>query len=121
MQSSLFFIVLLGGMIALMFFTSRQNKKRQQKAREFVDSIKKGQVVITRTGYVGVIEEVDTKSGLFLIKSGNSTSYWVKEAINDAPVNDDIKAVISGEKQAASIESSDNSENAEKIVELEEI
>lgn len=58
------FIVLIG---AMWFFMVRPQKKRQQEAQKMLDSLQKGDSVVTIGGLHGVIDEVVTDANTVVI------------------------------------------------------
>ena len=83
--NTLFIVVVLVAMVGFMWFSSRQNKKRTQKVRDFRESLAIGQEVMTVSGLVGTIVEVDAATDSVVLDSEGSRSRWLRAAISERP------------------------------------
>lgn len=73
-------IIMLGGFVLLMMFMTRGQRKRQKEAVKFRDSLEVGTQVMTASGMVGTISNVE--GDLITLESPDgSASRWVKAAI----------------------------------------
>ncbi len=69
-------IVLLGAM----WFMSRRSRQQQQKAQEFRNNLKPGDEVMTQSGMLGTVVEVEGDN--ITLESGpGSRSRWIRAAI----------------------------------------
>ena len=66
-----FIFILLGVMVLMIFMSSRSRKKQEKKRRELLDSLKKGDKVVTIGGICGVI--VEAKPTEIVVKVDDNT------------------------------------------------
>jgi preprotein translocase subunit YajC len=66
-----FIFILLGVMVLMIFMSSRSRKKQEKKRRELIDSLKKGDKVVTIGGICGVI--VESKPTEIVVKVDDNT------------------------------------------------
>lgn len=71
---------MLGGFILLMMFMTRGQRKRQKEAVKFRDSLEVGTQVMTASGMVGTITDVEGDL-ITLASPDGSATRWVKAAI----------------------------------------
>lgn len=78
------FIIIILIMVALMFFMTRGQRKKQKEAQEFRDSIEVGDEVMTQSGMLGVVVEIDEKEVTIESTEENYTR-WVRQAVGPVP------------------------------------
>jgi preprotein translocase YajC subunit len=94
-------IVLVLIFIGMMVFSSRNNKKKIQQQADFRDSLKKGTVVITSSGFIGKV--VATSDSEVVLEYKGVESVWSKQAIRaQAPLSDETKKLFGQSKSTAS-------------------
>jgi preprotein translocase subunit YajC len=86
-------IILFVVLAALMFFMSSRTRKQQKQQAEFRSALAPGQEVMTGSGMVGTVVEIDDESDTVTIEStpGNQTR-WLRAAIAkrmDTPVDEE--------------------------------
>lgn len=100
--------IIIGVLFAIvavyMVLSNRSAKKRQQEAKNLLDSVKVGAKVKTIGGICGKVVEIDKNDGSFLLETGDDKhgkSYlkFVKEAIY---TTDEIEAQKQAQAQAKS-------------------
>jgi len=79
-------IILLIAMIGFTFWSTRQQKKQQQKAQDYRESLKPGTEVATVSGLLGTVESVDLDRDVVIINSEGSLTKWRIQAITEPPV-----------------------------------
>lgn len=74
--------IMLGGLVLMMFWSSRSRRKQQAKKQEMLDSLKKGQKVISIGGIVGTVIEVRAKDVTLKVdETSNVRMRFVRSAI----------------------------------------
>ncbi|GAA1986472.1 preprotein translocase subunit YajC [Isoptericola halotolerans] len=75
-------IILFVVLAALMFFMSSRTRKQQKQQAEFRSALAPGQEVMTGSGMVGTIVEIDDESDTITIESTPGTqTRWLRAAI----------------------------------------
>jgi|SRR5690625_2567276 len=77
-------IIIIVAMIALMFFMTRGQRKKQKEAQEFRDSIQIGDEVMTQSGMLGVVVEIDDQA-ITIESTAENYTRWVKAAVGPVP------------------------------------
>lgn len=77
-------IIILLAMVALMYFMTRGQRRRQKEAQDFRDNIQVGDEVMTQSGMLGVVVEIDQKAVTIESTAENYTR-WVKAAVGPVP------------------------------------
>lgn len=85
------FVVLIG----FTFWSSRNQRKQQEKIKDFRESLEPGTEVATHSGLLGTIESVDLDHDSVVINSEGSLSKWRIQAITEPPV---IPAYVSDDE-----------------------
>ena len=75
---------MLIGIFVLFFFMNRSDKKRRQKVE---DELKKGDMVLTRAGFIGKIVQVGEKRCRIELAPG--VNVWMIKAAIEGPADDD--------------------------------
>jgi preprotein translocase YajC subunit len=92
-------IVLVLIFVGMMVFSSRNNKKKIQQQADFRDSLKKGTVVITSSGFIGKV--VATFDSEVVLEYKGVESVWSKQAIRtEAPLSDETKKLFGQSKKS---------------------
>jgi preprotein translocase subunit YajC len=85
-------IILFVVLIALMFFMSSRTRKQQKKQADFRSSLAPGQEVMTGSGLVGIVVDIDEARDIVTIESTpGSQTRWLRAAVvkqMEAPVED---------------------------------
>ncbi|MEG3615150.1 MULTISPECIES: preprotein translocase subunit YajC [Isoptericola] len=85
-------IILFAVLAALMLFMSSRTRKQQKKQSEFRSSLAPGQEVMTGSGLVGTVIEVDEESDIVTLESTpGSRTRWLRAAVvkrMDEPVEE---------------------------------
>jgi len=72
--------VILIALLGVMWFMSRRSRQQQQKAQEFRNNLKPGDDVMTHSGMLGTVIEVEGDN--ITLESGpGSRSRWIRAAI----------------------------------------
>jgi len=72
--------VILIALLGVMWFMSRRSRQQQQKAQEFRNNLKPGDDVMTHSGMLGTVVEVEGDN--ITLESGpGSRSRWIRAAI----------------------------------------
>mgnify|MGYP001627977858 CR=1 FL=1 len=72
--------------VVFYFFIIRPQSKKQKEVQQKVSEMKKGDKVVTTSGMIGILNQIDDDS--VLIEVGNSTKIrFLKSAINDVNPN----------------------------------
>jgi preprotein translocase subunit YajC len=72
--------VILIALLGVMWFMSRRSRQQQQKAQEFRNNLKPGDEVMTHSGMLGTVVEVEGDN--ITLESGpGSHSRWIRAAI----------------------------------------
>ena len=72
-------LIFFGAMFAIMYFLMiRPQKKKQQEHKQMIDSIKKGDKVITTTGIHGTVSEVNEDT--FLVQIADNVKVRFEKA-----------------------------------------
>jgi preprotein translocase subunit YajC len=83
-------IILFGVLIALMFFMSSRTRKQQKEQQAFRAALAPGQEVMTGSGMVGTVVEIDETSDTVTIESTPGVqTRWLRAAVAkrmDTPV-----------------------------------
>ncbi|MFC8797962.1 preprotein translocase subunit YajC [Promicromonospora sp. NPDC057138] len=86
-------LILVAILLVVMFFMSSRTRKQQREAAEFRNNLTVGTKVMTASGMIGTVVDVDDSNDQVTIESfpGNPTT-WLRAAISkkiDEPVADD--------------------------------
>ncbi|WP_402465148.1 preprotein translocase subunit YajC [Isoptericola aurantiacus] len=104
-------IILFGVLAALMIFMSSRTRKQQKQQAEFRSSLEPGQEVMTGSGMVGTVVDVDEEADIVTIESTpGAQTRWLRAAIakrTDTSVADDVTGVADDTSDAGSIASAD--------------
>ncbi|PUB25435.1 preprotein translocase subunit YajC [Promicromonospora sp. AC04] len=108
-------LILVAILLVAMFFMSSRSRKQQRAAAEFRNNLTVGTKVMTASGMIGTVVDVDDANDQVTIESfpGNPTT-WLRAAISkqiDEPVADDADA----EDATDESEVTENSETASTI------
>lgn len=95
MPGSYIWIIFIIAMFALLWWQSRQQKKQQDKVKDFRESLQPGTPVATLSGLLGTIESVDLDHDSVVIDSEGSLSKWRIQAITEPPI---IPAYVSDDE-----------------------
>jgi preprotein translocase subunit YajC len=80
MNSNSIIWVILIALLGAMWFMSRRSRQQQQKAQEFRNNLKPGDEVMTHSGMLGTVVEVEGDH--IILESGpGSRSRWIRAAI----------------------------------------
>lgn len=77
-------IIIILAMVALMFFMTRGQRKKQREAQSFRDSLKIGDEVMTQSGMLGVVVEIDEKA-ITIESTAENYTRWVIAAVGPVP------------------------------------
>jgi preprotein translocase subunit YajC len=106
-------IILFAVLIGLMFFMSSRTRKQQKKQAEFRASLAPGQEVMTGSGLVGVVVDIDETADIVTIESTPGTqTRWLRAAVvkqMEAPVVADEAEAAEDDAVTGSIASADGS------------
>jgi preprotein translocase subunit YajC len=106
-------IILFAVLIGLMFFMSSRTRKQQKKQAEFRASLAPGQEVMTGSGLVGVVVDIDETADIVTIESTPGTqTRWLWAAVvkqMEAPVVADEAEAAEDDAVTGSIASADGS------------
>lgn len=87
------FLILIAILLVVMFFMSSRTRKQQREAAEFRNNLTVGTKVMTASGMIGTIVDVDETTDQVTIESfPGSPTTWLRAAISkkiDEPVADD--------------------------------
>ena len=72
--------IILIGLLGAMWFMSRRSRQQQQKAQEFRNNLKPGDEVMTHSGMLGTVVEVDGDN-ITLESEPGSRTRWIRAAI----------------------------------------
>jgi preprotein translocase subunit YajC len=103
-------------MIGMMFFSSRKNKQRQQEAVSFRKSLEKGDEIMTGSGLIGKVVELDEETNSVVVDSEGTKSRWLVDAITKRPAAvEPTPEVVEDEKKEGSkeVEAKGEADNAE--------
>ncbi|GAA4727616.1 hypothetical protein GCM10023216_18370 [Isoptericola chiayiensis] len=104
-------IILFGVLAALMLFMSSRTRKQQKQQAEFRSSLEPGQEVMTGSGMVGTVVDVDDAADVITLESAPGTrTRWLRAAIvkkMDAPVVGEDADEAEESSDAGSITSAD--------------
>lgn len=104
-------IILFVVLAALMFFMSSRTRKQQKQQAEFRAALAPGQEVMTGSGMVGTVVEIDDESDTVTIESTPGTrTRWLRAAIAkrmDAPAEAEETGATDTSDDAGSIASAD--------------
>lgn len=79
MSQTIVWIILIG-LLGVMWYMSSRSRKTQQKAVEFRNNLKPGDEVMTHSGLLGTVVEVDGDT-ITLESLPGSQSRWIRAAI----------------------------------------
>lgn len=80
------FLILIALLVAAMFFMSSRTRKQQRTQQEFRSSLGPGKEVMTASGMVGTVVEVDADTDTVTIESASGArTEWVLAAVNERP------------------------------------
>lgn len=87
------FLILIAILLVVMFFMSSRTRKQQRAAAEFRNNLVAGDKVMTASGMIGTVVDIDDENDQVTIESfpGNPTT-WLRAAISrkvEEPVADD--------------------------------
>ncbi|WP_418276754.1 preprotein translocase subunit YajC [Isoptericola jiangsuensis] len=106
-------IILFVVLIALMFFMSSRTRKQQKKQADFRASLAPGQEVMTGSGMVGIVVDIDDARDIVTIESTPGTqTRWLRAAVvkqMEAPVEADEEAATGDDADTGSIAPADGS------------
>lgn len=108
-------LILVAILLVVMFFMSSRTRKQQRAAAEFRNSLTVGTKVMTASGMIGTVVDVDDSNDQVTIESfpGNPTT-WLRAAISkqiDEPVAEDADT----DDAADESDVTENSETASTI------
>ncbi|MFI9486407.1 preprotein translocase subunit YajC [Promicromonospora sp. NPDC052451] len=87
------FLILIAILLVVMFFMSSRTRKQQREAAEFRNNLTVGTKVMTASGMIGTVIDVDESTDQVTIESfPGSPTTWLRAAIAkkiDEPVADD--------------------------------
>ena len=87
-------LILVAILLAVMFFMSSRTRKQQREAAEFRNNITPGTKVMTASGMIGTVVDVDESTDQVTIESfPGSPTTWLRAAISkkvEEPVADDV-------------------------------
>ncbi|MCP2265816.1 preprotein translocase subunit YajC [Promicromonospora thailandica] len=90
------FLILIAILLVVMFFMSSRTRKQQREAAEFRNNLTIGTKVMTASGMIGTVVDVDESTDQVTIESfPGSPTTWLRAAIAkkiDEPVADDDAA-----------------------------
>lgn len=89
-------LILVAILLVVMFFMSSRTRKQQREAAEFRNNITAGTKVMTASGMIGTVVDVDESTDQVTIESfPGSPTTWLRAAISkkvEEPVADDVDA-----------------------------
>lgn len=77
-------IIIILAMVGLMFFMTRGQRRKQKESQNFRDNIQIGDEVMTQSGMLGVVVEIDEKA-ITLESTAENYTRWVKAAVGPVP------------------------------------
>ncbi len=87
-------MVMVGACVLLMWFSGRKNKVAREEAYNFRSSLTKGTEVMTGSGLLGTIVEIDMDTDSAVIDSEGTKSRWVLEALVKPRVVDTAQSTL---------------------------
>lgn len=124
-------LILVAILLAVMFFMSSRTRKQQREAAEFRNNITAGTKVMTASGMIGTVIDVDDANDQVTIESfPGSPTTWLRAAISkkveepvadDADTDDDAadEADITAEGETASTISPDAKDVPDDLSDLD--
>ncbi|WP_435300172.1 preprotein translocase subunit YajC [Timonella sp. A28] len=97
------FLIMIALVFGAMFLMTRSTRKRQKQAMEFRDALQPGVQVMTASGYVGAVVEIDGDLVTLESEEGSRTK-WVRAAI--AKEYEVVAPVVEAEEPQTAEESS---------------
>lgn len=113
------FLILIAILLVVMFFMSSRTRKQQREAAEFRNNLTVGTKVMTASGMIGTIVDVDEATDQVTIESfPGSPTTWLRAAISkkvDEPLADDTDDDTDTGDAADESHVTENSETASTI------
>jgi preprotein translocase YajC subunit len=105
--STMLLIVLLVVMVGLVFIQSRNQKKQALASQSFRNSLSKGDEVMTRSGVIGRVVEVDLDNSSVIIESQGTNLQVYIDAISKKPEGVEVEVVKKSSAAAVVVDTED--------------
>lgn len=124
------FLILIAILLVVMFFMSSRTRKQQREAAEFRNNLTVGTKVMTASGMIGTVIDVDDETDQVTIESfPGSPTTWLRAAISkkiEEPLADDAdtddasdESEVTTEGETASTISPDTKDVPDDLSELD--